>query len=81
MSKKHCKYIAAFDYIDKTLIVLSAISGVKILFLLQVLLEFYKCIFYSCIFFNNRNNKEIVKNNKKEKENNTIKLLCLLKAN
>ena len=27
MSKIHCKYIAAFDYIDKTLIVLSATSG------------------------------------------------------
>ena len=27
MSKKLSKYIAAFDYIDKTLIVLSAISG------------------------------------------------------
>ena len=28
MSKKLSKHIAAFDYIDKTLIVLSAISGV-----------------------------------------------------
>ena len=27
MSKKLCKYIAAFDYIDKALIVLSATSG------------------------------------------------------
>ena len=27
MSKKLSKYIAAFDYIDKTLIVLSATSG------------------------------------------------------
>ena len=27
MSKKLSKYIAAFDYIDKTLIVLSAVSG------------------------------------------------------
>ena len=27
MSKKHCKYIAASDYIDKTLIVLSVTSG------------------------------------------------------
>ena len=29
MSKKLSKYIAAFDYIDKALIVLSAISGGK----------------------------------------------------
>ena len=54
MSKKLNKYIAAFDYIDKTLIVLSATSviGIK----------------YSCIFSNYRNNTETVKDNKKEKE-------------
>ena len=35
MSNKLCKYIAAFDYIDKTLIALSARSGVmSIIFLL-----------------------------------------------
>ena len=70
MSKKLSKYIASFDYIDKTLIILSATSG-GINF-------FYKCYWNSCriskchfyfnIFFDNRNNKEIVKNNKKEKE-------------
>ena len=38
MSKKLSKYIAAFDYIDKALIVLSATSGG--LFLLHMLLEF-----------------------------------------
>ena len=40
MSKKISKYIAAFDYIDKTLIVLSATSGRISTISLQVLLEF-----------------------------------------
>ena len=40
MSKKISKYIAAFDYIDKTLIVLSATSGRISAISLQVLLEF-----------------------------------------
>ena len=39
-SKKVSKYVAAFDYIDNILIVLSATSGrVSIFFLLQLLLE------------------------------------------
>ena len=40
MSEKLSKYIAAFDYTDKTLIVLSATSGGISILLLQVLLEF-----------------------------------------
>ena len=39
MSEKLSKYITAFDYFEKTLIVLSETSG-RILFPLQVLLEF-----------------------------------------
>ena len=39
MSEKLSKYITAFDYFEKTLIVLSETSG-GILFPLQVLLEF-----------------------------------------
>ena len=39
MSEKLSKYITAFDYFEKTLIVLSETSGGK-LFPLQVLLEF-----------------------------------------
>ena len=72
MNTKLSKYIAAFDYIDKTLIVLSATSGGT------SMTFFYKCYwnscrisnckFYSCIFFSNRNNKKIVESNKKEKE-------------
>ena len=38
-SKKLSKYVAAFDYIDKILIVLSATSGGVCIFLLRVLLE------------------------------------------
>ena len=37
MSKKLSKHIAAFDYIDKTLIVLSATSGEISIIFLQVL--------------------------------------------
>ena len=40
MSKKLIKYIAAFDYIYKTLIVLSATSGGISISYKQVLLEF-----------------------------------------
>ena len=39
MSIRLSKYIAAFDYIDKTLIVLSSTSGVNLLHLWLVLLE------------------------------------------
>ena len=65
MSKKLSKYIAAFDYIDKTLIVSCPTSG---------------GINFFCIFFNHRNNKKIIESNK-EKSKNTIKLLYLLKDN
>ena len=41
LSKKLSKLINAFDYIDKTLIILQAASGgISIIFLLQALLEF-----------------------------------------
>ena len=69
MNKKHSKYIAAFDYIDKTLIVFSATSeGVSVI----CFCNFYWCScrnsrskFCSCIFFANRNNKKSLTNNKK----------------
>ena len=53
ISKKLSKYIAAFDYIDKTLIVLSAGLG---------------SASFTLIFFNYRDNKKIIESNKKEKE-------------
>ena len=84
MSKTICKYIAAFDYIDKTFnCFICKKWRNKYYFFYKCYwnsCRISKCIFYSCILFNNRNNKEIVKNNKKEKQK-TIKLLCLLKAN
>ena len=82
MSKKLSKYIAAFDYIDKTLIVSCATSG-GINFFCKCYwssCRISKCKFYSCIFFNHRNNKKIIESNK-EKSKNTIKLLYLLKDN
>ena len=48
MSKKLSKYIAAFDYINKTLIVLSATSG-------GIILEYY--FFYKCYWSSCRNSK------------------------
>ena len=72
ISKKLSKYIAAFDYIDKPLIVLSATSrGISIMSFTSVIgvpagmaSQYFTLLF----FFNYGNNKEIVKNNKKEKE-------------
>ena len=72
MSKKLSKYIAAFDCIEKTLIVLSATSGgVKYYFFYKCYwspCRIRKCTFYTCIFFSNRNDKKIVKSNEKLKE-------------
>ena len=77
MTKKLSKYIAAFDYIGKTLIVLSATSGgISIIFYkcYWSSCRISKCIVYSCIFFNYGDNTKIVKSNK-EKEKKIIKLL------
>ena len=70
MSKKLSKYIAAFDYIDKILIVLSAPSGG-----ISIISKCYwnscrnsKCKFYFNIFFNYRDNKKIIESNKKKEE-------------
>ena len=62
-SKKLSKYVTAFDYIDKILIVLSATSS-------GVCITSWdsKCKFYFNFFSNNRNNQKIAKHNKKEKE-------------
>ena len=71
MSKKVSKYIVAFDYTDKTLIVLSSTSGgISIISFTGIIrvpvgitsasftLDFF-------FFFDYRNNEEIIKNNKK----------------
>ena len=84
MSNKLGKYIAAFDYIDKTLIALSAASGgVSIISFKSVnKCRNSKCKSYFKIFFNCRDNKEIVKSNKaKKKKHNKIVLLAKSKLN
>ena len=86
MSKKLSKYIASFDYIDKTLIVLSAASGGISIICFTTVIGFsagLASVSFTLVFYltNYRNIKETVKSNKKEKRKNTIKLLCLLKAN
>ena len=70
--KKLSKYVAAFDYIDKVLIVLSAITAWSVYHF------FYKCCwgscriskckFYSNSLSSNRNNQKITKHSKKQKE-------------
>ena len=71
-SKKLSKYVDAFDYIDKVLIVLSAISGgVCIISSVNVVgapTGIAGASFTLFFFFNNRNNKEISEYNKKQKE-------------
>ena len=58
-SKKLSKYVAAFDYIDKILIVLSATTGgVSICSLASIVgapVGIAKCMFYFNFFSNNRN--------------------------
>ena len=66
MSKKLSKYIAAFDYFDKSLTVLSATSGgVSIISFASVIRVPAGIASVSCVFFDNRNNKESIRNNKK----------------
>ena len=70
-SKKWSKYVAAFDYIDKILIVLSATSGgvsiVSFTSIVEALVGIASASF-ALIFSNNRNNQKITKHNKKQKE-------------
>ena len=78
MSKKNESMHCCFRLFWQTLIVLSATRG-------GINFFFYKCYwsscrnskckFWSCIFFDYRSNKEIIRNNKKLKKN-IIKLLC-----
>ena len=70
-SKKIIKYVAAFDYIDKIWIVLSAtIGGVCIISSVSVLGAPVRTAEagFTLIFFNHRNNQEITERNKKQKE-------------
>ena len=71
-SKKLSKYVAAFDYIDKILIVLSATSGgVCIISSASVVgapIGIAGASFTLIFFFTNRNGQKITKHNKKQKE-------------
>ena len=68
ISKRISKNITEFDYIDKTLIVLSATSGeVSIIIFCKCYwcsCRNNKCKFYSCVVFGNRNNKKSLTSNK-----------------
>ena len=94
-SEKLSKYAAAFDYIDKILIVLSATSGgACIISSVSVVAAptriagaSFTLIFSLATGY--RNNKEIIRNNKEiieykkkqKKKKNMIKFLCRLKLN
>ena len=70
-SKKLSKYVAAFDYIDKVLIVLTQQVVEYLLFRLRALMgsrRNSKCKSYFNFFSNNRNNQTITKHNKNQKE-------------
>ena len=84
MSKKLSTYIAAFDYIDKTFIVLSATSGgISIISFTSVIgipAGIASAPVTLVVSLTTGIIKETIENNKKEKEK-TIKLLPQLKAN
>ena len=69
MSKKFSKYTTAFDYIDEALIVFSAANGeisiISYVSVIGVPAGRERCKFYSCIFFDKRNDKDTIRNNKK----------------
>ena len=81
-SKKLSKYVAPFDYIDKVLIVsVVARGGVSIISFSSVVgaPRNSKWKFYSNFLSNNKNNQNITKHNKKQKENYD-KILMLAKS-
>ena len=84
MSKKLSKYIAAFDCSDKTLIILSATSGgISIISFTSVTgapAGLASASFTLIFALTTGIIKKILKITRK-KRRNTIKLLCLLKAN
>ena len=69
-SKKLSKYVAAFDCTGKILIILSATSGaVCIISSVSVVgAPIVAGAFYSCIFFNHKNNKKTTEYNKEQEE-------------
>ena len=85
MSKRLSKYIAAFDYIDKTLIVLSATSGgIRIISFTSVIgvpAGIASASFTLIFSLTTEIIKKLLKIMRKKKKKNTIKLLRLLKLN
>ena len=81
-SKKLSKYVTAFDYIDKILIVLSATSGgVSISSFRNVVgTPVGKCKFCFNFVSDNRNNETSIEHNKRQKKS-AIKFLCWLNVN
>ena len=81
-SKKLSKYVAAFDYIDKILIALSATSGgisiCSFTSLVGAPIGIASAIF-TLIFFYNRNSQKIIKYNKKQKKKHD-KIFMLAKS-
>ena len=84
MSKKLSKYIAAFDYIDKTLIVLSATSGgisiISVTSIIGILAGIASASFTIVFSLATGIIKKLLKVTKKKKKK-TAKLLRLLEAN
>ena len=84
MSKKLSKYIAAFDYIDKTLIVLSATSGgisiISVTSVIGILAGIASASFTIVFSLATGIIKKLLKVTKKKKKK-TAKLLRLLEAN
>ena len=84
-SKKLSKYVAAFDYIDKVLIVLSATSGgVSIISFTSIVgapVGIASASFTLIFSLTTGIVKKITKHNKKKKRKSMIKLLCWLKVN
>ena len=84
LSKKLSKYIAAFDYIDKTLIILSAANGGIIIIsftsVIGLPVGLASASFTLIFSLTTGVIKKLLKVTRK-KRRNTIKLLCFLKAN
>ena len=84
VSKKLSKYIAAFDYIDKTLIVLSATNGgISIIFITSTfgVPAVIESVSFTLIFSLTTGVINKLLKIARNKTRIIIKLLCLLKAN
>ena len=85
ISEKLIKYIAAFDYIDKTLIVLSAeseiVSTISFTRVTGVPVGIASASFSFVFSLTPRMIKQLLKTTRNNKKRNIIKLLCYIRAN